>query len=420
MSDSETQIQNTLSELKNRQNDDGSFDLYSGTNGAQITPNDSNRAYLTAYVVNFLTIANEHGVTIPKNMQSRALDFLRNFAGTNITNESSAYAAAFAIYVATRNGFITTSYIDSFEEYANKNIRDWQSTIMGTYIASSYKLLKQNQKADNLISRYKPTKTTKFEYHDEFNNNIVNSAIYDYLQRTHFNAPANYNNKLIIKYIDSGNYTSFTSGMIIMAMADANGDTSIQDIKIFADNSELPLNQSSGGIFAKIPNNINKLNVKCGNCNSDTPLFYTIFQSGMPKNITEYSAGLEVTREYYDINGNRITYGNVGDTITVKIFIRTRGRTEYAPNVVITDLLPGGFIANKISGEFDFAETREDRILIYTNASRQTQTITYTAELGTAGEFQVPPIHAMAMNNPTIRASNGRGNKFTVLNAPVE
>ena len=115
------------------------------------------------------------------------------------------------------------------------------------------------------------------------------------------------------------------------------------------------------------------------------------------------------------MDGNKITSGNIGDTITVKIFARTRGNTDIADNVVITDMLPGGFIPtiDSINGNTDFSEIREDRILIYTDLNRTESEYTYTVQLGVAGTFNIPPISAQSMYNPQINAL-GKSGTFTV------
>ncbi len=418
--ESVTEIDKILNELKNRQNDDGSFDLYAGSTGSVAhAENDSARAYLTAYVANFLTIAQTNGFNVPKQMLSRALEYLRTYAGNRISDTDNARATAFAIYVATKNGFITTGYIDSFEEYANKNIPDWSSTVMGAYIASAYKILKQNAKADNLIGKYRMSVRDKFIYNNEFDNNIANDAMYEYLRKTHFDGRGRDTETIIQNYINSGNYTSFTSGVVLMALgASPDMDSTIGEISVVADGRILDsINNDNNMFVAQIPNDAARLEIKCADCNPNTQTFYTIWQSGFPKSVSAHSDGLEIIREYYNDSGNKIKSGNVGDTITVKLFLRARGRTDYVPNVVITDLLPGGFIPGNISGEFDFAETREDRVLVYTNATRETQTITYTAQLGTAGRFSTPAVTATAMNNPQISAIGRVGDTFTVMNA---
>ncbi len=417
---STAQINDTINELKNRQNDDGSFSLWAGMNAERGETNNANTANLTAYVAQFLTMARDAGFNIPQNMLTRALGYLRTYAGENIHTNDDAAAAAFAIYVITRNGYVTTGYIDLFEEYANKNIKNWESQIMGAYIASAYKMLKQSAKADDIMRKYKPgAKRTKFVYSGEFDNNVANDAIYAYLTNRYFDAVNPTSIPAMTEYINGGAYSSYTSAMVIMGLSGGTGKsgTALGNISVSADGNAITGDLQGDALVVKIPDTAAELTIKCPDCDKNAPLFYTVLQQGFPTTARASSNGMEIVREYYDATGNRITSAKIGDTVTVKIIARTRGNTDTVSNVVITDLLPGGFIPDAISGDMDFSEIREDRVLIFTTLTRTPREITYTATIGTAGVFQIPPITATSMYNPQINAVGAVGGKFTVSNA---
>ena len=63
----------------------------------------------------------------------------------------------------------------------------------------------------------------------------------------------------------------------------------------------------------------------------------------------------------------------------------------------------------------DYIEMREDRVLIYTDLTRDTSEFTYTAQIGTAGTFTIPGVRAESMYNPQIAATGDSG-IFTVKN----
>ena len=415
---SSTKISETIDTLKNRQNDDGSFALWPGTNtpyGTNQTNTDT--ANLTAYVVQFLTIARNSGFTVPNEMLSRALDFLRTFAGGTITDENYARAVAYAIYVISANDFVTTSYIDTLTQYADKNIDDWKTQLMGTYIAASYKILKQDDLARNLISEYKLS-TPDFEYRGLFDNNIANDAMYYYIYNKYFGTQNPMESDALREYIASGAFSAYTSATVIMAMSNST-DVTPTVSEITTDAGTTPtIHKTKSGIIADIPADATKIEITCSDCTRDENAFYTLLQQGYPTESETTSNGIEIIREYYDSDGNRITSGNIGDIVTVKIFARTRGNVDIADNVVITDLLPGGFIpdSESFTGNSEFTEFREDRVLIYTDLSRDGCEFTYRAQLGTSGKFTIPGIAAESMYNPTINATNAPGT-FTVLNA---
>ncbi|MDE6250359.1 MAG: hypothetical protein K2M34_01855 [Alphaproteobacteria bacterium] len=417
-------IADTVNTLRNRQNDDGSFDLWSGDARSINNMSNADTAYITAYVTQFLTIAKTHGFTIPKDMLSRAVDYLRTFAGAPISDAGHATATAYAIYVATLNGYITTSYINSFEEYANANIPQWREQLMGAYIAASYKLLKQSDKASNLIAKYNPSKSTKFVWHTMFNNNVANDAMYAYLMKTHFNTTPGGMSDVVREYINSGDYSAYTSAVVIMGLAGATGTNTAPDVNsiaVSANGAPLRAKIVSGNYIADIPADASKITIKCKKCSRNNRLTYAIVQQGYPIKTTPATNGIDITREYYDASNRRITSANVGDIVTVKIFARTRGASEYVQNVAITDLLPGGFIpdAESMTGNAEFSQFREDRVVIYTALSRTAQEFTYKAQISTAGTFAIPPIHAESMYNPQINATGSVGS-FKVVNAVNE
>ena len=103
----------------------------------------------------------------------------------------------------------------------------------------------------------------------------------------------------------------------------------------------------------------------------------------------------------------------------VKLFVRSR-RGDTIPNVVITDLVPGGFVAGDPSGDMTFAESLEDRVLVFLDVTRDGQTITYNATAGVAGTYHVPPVYAASMYNPQINATNNVGEMFVVHNVFAE
>ena len=417
-------INNTINTLKNRQNDNGSFALWAGGAISYDNANDANTAYLTAYVVQFLKIAKDAGFNVPNDMLSRSLDFLRTFAGGTITDDNYAAATAYSIYVISENGFVTTSYIDTLTEYADANIKNWKSELMGAYIAASYKILKQDDLARNLISQYEPSDKESFAYSNLFNNSVANDAMYYYLMNKYFESIDSTSSAQIKSYIASGNYSAYTSAIAILGLSGLSNDKTetISSIAVSTDSDKsIILSKNDAIIYADIPMDATQIQITCEKCSKDNQVFYTLLQQGYPTTTKETSNGIEIIREYYDAEGNKITSANIGDIITVKIYARTRSGVENADNVVITDLLPGGFIPNTESatGDMEFIEMREDRVLIYTDLNREGKEFSYTAQIGTAGTFTVPAIHAESMYNPEINATGNTGN-FKAINESTE
>ena len=224
---------------------------------------------------------------------------------------------------------------------------------------------------------------------------------------------------VISEYINDGDYTSYTAASVLLAVAgniDSN-EIITETVSVLADGNLVQHSAHDGMIVSDIPLNAKTVTVRCDKCDRQHHIYYTIISNGFPRNVNEKSNGIEITREYFDNNGNRITTATVGDTVTVKIHVRSR-RSDTIPNVVIVDLVPGGFIAGDAMGDnISFTETREDRVLVFLDVTREGQTITYNAQVGTAGSFSIPPIYAKSMYNPQINATGDVYKTFTVSNA---
>ncbi len=412
-------ISETINTLRNRQNDNGAFSLWAST--SMHTPHPTpDTVNLTAYVVNFLTLAKENGFSVPDTMLGRAVDFLREYAGQTISDDASARAMAYAIYVITSNGYVTTAYIDKFQEYANQNMRNWEHSLAGAYIAASFEMMKQYDKARVLINKYRTSKSSKFKYESMFENNVANDAIYMHIANRFFNMALVDMGGAINGYINTGNYDAYTSARIIMAISDTRTTTiKTNDISVISGDEKLNLVDTSNILSATIPHNAKKINIQCTTCEA-TPLYYAISQSGFARETTDKSNNIEIIREYLDSDGNRTTHANLGDIITVKITVRARA-TNHLPNVAIVDLLPGGFVAEEITGPATFSEIREDRVIIYTDLDRFETTFTYHAQVTAGGTFAVAPIRAMSLYNPNIFGTNTPNSPvFHVINTNNE
>lgn len=416
-SNSRTHIDDTIRTLQSRQAADGSFELWPNTASVDVaiarnTADDAMVAETTAYVAQFLTIARAAGFTVPRDMHERAIDFLRDYAGGTITDDTSARAVAHAIFVITQNNFVTTNYINLFQEYANKNIKNWQRDLMGAYIAAAYKIMHQDAQADALIAKYR-TSDNSFEYADMFTNNVANDAMYNYIVRNYFATTPDIT-KSMQKYLDGGNYDSFTAATMVMGLHGTTSDGTIANITVSADGEKLSGTIADSALHITIPQNAARVEIKCPDCTATAP-YYSLVSRGYPITDIDASNGITVSREYLDSADNRITSAKIGDIVTVRIFARARG-ADFVPNVAITDLLPGGFVVDgDVTGNAAFTQVRDDRVVVFADVSRSGELFEYTAQLTTSGEFNVPPIHAESMYNPGINAT-GDMSKFTVTN----
>ncbi len=152
-----------------------------------------------------------------------------------------------------------------------------------------------------------------------------------------------------------------------------------------------------------------------------TVAYYYLMAEGtrLAKSQKSRSAGLTVTRSYLDTQGRDVNLSNVPQGDLVVVSLRVTAEKE-ARNVVVVDLLPGGFeIENprlRSRGELGFdppggfnaayQDIRDDRILLFTDGFMGTRSFSYAVRAVTPGRYTIPNPFAEAMYDPDV---NGEG-----------
>lgn len=160
--------------------------------------------------------------------------------------------------------------------------------------------------------------------------------------------------------------------------------------------------------------------VKLTNTGSATA-YYHLMAEGTPlaKPAKPRSAGLVVTRAYRDVQGREVNLSNVAQGELVVVSLTVTAEKE-ARNVVVVDLLPGGFeIENprlRSRGDLGFdppggfnpayQDIRDDRILLFTEGFTGERSFSYAVRAVTPGRYTVPSPFAEAMYDPDV---NGTG-----------
>src|SRR5205814_4520840 len=113
-------------------------------------------SFVSAYVMDFLSEAKASGFPPPPEMFASGLRSLQKMDTRDPANFSEARTLAYAIYILTREGVITTNYILNLRDWLDKNHKDqWQSDITAVYLAGALHLLHKDADAERLIDSYK-------------------------------------------------------------------------------------------------------------------------------------------------------------------------------------------------------------------------------------------------------------------------
>ncbi|MEM7482827.1 MAG: MG2 domain-containing protein [Acidobacteriota bacterium] len=154
--------------------------------------------------------------------------------------------------------------------------------------------------------------------------------------------------------------------------------------------------------------------------------FYSVYTRGLPTEeaFRPENAGLEVEREWFDRERNRVDPARIsqGDLIVIKT--RVRSITGQVDNIVLQTLLPAGLEVENPRLDTtetlpwitdadllpDYLDLRDDRLLLFTDLSaNQWKTFYSLVRAVVPGTFKLPPVEAEAMYNPSLRAVGAAG-----------
>ncbi|MBN2417181.1 alpha-2-macroglobulin family protein [bacterium] len=406
----EESVKEALTILQARQNSRGMIGVWAA--------NAHTSDFITAYAMDFVTACREREWYVPDQFYYSGIRALREIAAGESGDDDRV--RAYAIYLLTRNELITTNYIASLTESLDGvGTDEWKSSITGGYLAASYALMRQDEKAAELISR--AVKGTLKQKHDRYYNSaFVQTAEMVSLIADHFPdrigdlAP-------LIDYIrqelEDGWYSTINASYALRALSryaalmdvPSEGEAVIH--QVLADGSRQLLNLPAADIAAA-PFSPDAETIVIGN-HSSVPLYYQVSVAGFDRAMPKKSLfkGVEIFREYRDASGRLLKHAVLGDDIYVTLRLRSlEDRPLY--DVAVVDLFPAGLEpvidAVRESGEGswqpDQVDLREDRLIIAGTVTGRVCEFSYRMKAVNSGLFTVPPVYCEAMYEPTIYA----------------
>jgi uncharacterized protein YfaS (alpha-2-macroglobulin family) len=425
-----------LAVLRSRQNAEGGFGLWAASVGAD--------EFASVYALHWLIDANERGEAIPIDLLQKASVWLQRYAASPVPDEGSAGLQdlrnrAYATYLLTRQGMVTTPIVASLRETLDARYREsWKADVTAAYLAAVYRLQRQDREADSLIERVaaqigaQSGKRFAFYYDDS-----VRDAEVLYLLSRHFPERARALEPQVLQALVTplgrGQYNTLSAAMLVLAFdayaanAPLNGIDKFTGKQVTANGKKSPLD-FAGHLMLRGPYDADSAQLQLVN-GTGLAGFYAVTNAGFDRNppTGELRQGIEILREYVDAQGQPITTVRSGEEITVRLRMRAIDPDTIA-NVAVTDLLPGGFEpvlqsaadpadaeAPSAGSSFDrlgrggswrpqFIDVREDRVVLYGGLSKDMAEYRYRIRATNAGTYQVPPSYAESMYDRTLRA----------------
>ncbi|MFI5343001.1 MAG: alpha-2-macroglobulin [Chlamydiales bacterium] len=416
------EFRQTLQMLRQRQTHNGGFCYWPSQQ------DNSSDAMVTIYAMDYLTEAKQQGYQVPANLFNPVKIYLENFAKNDATTLPKARLQAYAIYLLTRNGMVTTNYLTNLHLGLNeKQAGRWRKDLVGVYMAATYKLLQSIPEANDLIGSY-ALQGSQIQPISDFYNNLVCDAQYFTLLARHFPERLRKMHGMEISALAQGlagdQLNSLSAAYCVQtlcAYAQIQGvkaDHSLRICEILADETENQL-ISTTPLHQKVNFSAEAKALRFDNPEK-LPYFYQMTQAGFPKIAPEQPVknGLEIYREYQDDNGHLISTIEQGKKVNVKIIVRSLnletaiGLSQQNHRVAIIDLLPGGFelVPHSVTGcDGFYADVRADRVIFYCSVGPSAEEFRYSLRAVNRGSYAVPPIFAQVLYQPTLQAQGASG-----------
>ena len=449
-----TAVAELISTLRSRQQLEGGFVLWGGHH----TGND----FITAYAVHVMVEARERGFPVADDMLTSATQYLRQIAAGDGRNLADDRNRAYAIYMLTRLGVVTTNYLTALQQRIEQQApKTWKQDLTAAYMAASYQIMKQEQIATTMIGRLKlglsaqeDRKRAGIEYGpvwSPYYDDAVRDAQIIYLLARHFPQRAAQltpdSLSGLVYALQKGYYHQLSSAYMLLAFEQiekhlqGSNTATLRILQLAADKKMQTLAGPAINIGrTEVPRTAVQLQFVN---EAKFPGYYLLSQTGFDRSLPTkaITSGFEIVREYVDAGGKPLQSLKQGEEFEVVLRVRAIDR-DAATNVAIVDLLPGGFEvmlqprSQEESGSGDpratkryqwrtrlgtdkstwvpeYTDVREDRVLLFGHLTRDVSTFVYRVKATTAGTFAVPPPFGEGMYDRTL-AAQGLGAQITV------
>lgn len=440
------QLRKTMTTLLARQNNQGAIGLWRST--PQADP------FITPYVVQFLLEAQQAEYPVDDTLLKSANGYLKTLAANDsMTTLDELRLRAFAAYLLTRQGIITTNLLADVQTRLQTNYPDaWQTDLSALYLASSYQMLKMDKQANTLLA---PTWEALSKQYDhawwtqDYYDPLVQDSTRLYLITRHFpdkvaEIPPQVLENIVMQ-LKEGRYTTLSSAMSILALEYYTKDAArAQDgelsVSAQASDARKTVIGTLKGVTARGQFGSDAREVLFTNPSSH-PAWYVVTQAGFDKVAPQkaLARGLEISRDYTNEKGEVVKQVTLGDKVWVHVKIRANSK-QGLDNIAIVDLLPGGFevvqqtpqsagsasddgteaewqspLAAGGTWQPDYSDIREDRVIIYGSATDEVQEFVYQIKATNSGIFTIPPAYGEAMYDREIQAQTAGGATLTVV-----
>ncbi len=374
---------------------------------------------LTIYAGDFFLSMRKSGLMPPRDIEDMVFTSIRNIATRKPLTLEEARTTAYAIWVLTRGGSVTTQLIENLQAtlISSNDMKNWMNDVTATFVASINKML-LIEDAHEIIDQskldFKTFKDSSFFDVLAAQSLYVRIMIESFPEMLSSDQYENFTTQILTSFNSGHSTFSASQALAALWQLGMGNEQSISQKLISCSDSNpnnkgevLNLGSSAVGLSSPL---CEKFSIHAGN---GSTIYYQLLTSGYDVNppSKKIAQGLEVTKTLLDKEGQPVTKINIGDVLTVQIKAKAHGKT--LQNIVIQDLLSGAFELvledaelMQVSYLLDSKDMREDRALFFTSLDTTDNVYSYRVRAINKGKFVLPAVYASSMYDTKLQANS--------------
>lgn len=409
-------IDGAIRRVSNFQSASGGFGLWG--------PGSSGGLWLDAYISDFLTRAREKGYSVSEQTMRLAIQNLQNRLAYQNQIQGTGDDFAYALYVLARNRLASAS---DLRYYADTQLDSFKTPLARAHLASALSLYNEQQRTNRTFSSAveMANKSLAVNYTNDYYGSLLRDGAAMLALAAETPSAANLVPELL-KFVDSEvvhrRYTS-TQEDAWMVLAARAVEEANRSLRLSVNDTETvgALKRKLSGVeLAATP--ISVVN------NMSQPVTAVVTKYAAPLTpLPATSKGYEIVRKYYRLDGTETSLNDVAQNERFVVVLTVSEFNNAASQVMVSDLLPGGFeidnprlVQSAELENFDWigevrpahTEFRDDRFLAAFQRNvgdPRTFNLAYVVRAVTPGQFTHPAASVEDMYRPQYSARTASG-----------
>ncbi len=383
---------------------------------------------LTAYAADYILTLREAELALPSNLTPSIFNTLQEDINRRPESLHDLRALSYAAWVLARAGYVVAHQLEFYEAYITSANHLPPSDVFNTLMAGTYAAMHMQQDAERHLAKVANALPANWNTGSSMLDLPAQYGLHGAVLARHF--PKQFQQSIpllqewLVEGLNKGHATLGASmaARALLSMAESYQEAfPLKEISLTCTEQDEAFNASNqkgqwleGMLIADAPG--------CTSYELTAPKGQTLFwetqsygyDKTLPKEPLEQ--GLRVERTLSDHEG--FPYADAiqipqGDVVRVDIDVALRSAGN--AQVAVVDLLPGGFELvlehkdNTYSTQDIRIDRREDRFVVYIDATNEPTRISYHMRAVNKGHFILPPTHAEGLYDTSLQSHTVAG-----------